>query len=127
MSDLHVDGVLIEAKPVTSCAIRGSDVLVLPCVPLDRAVEIASVSDHRTIYLLDSSLVEEAFPLGEKGVPPHCDGVLGGDCRITPADDVEIPFQDAVCDSPGVADPGREFEIRAELVHSRPCRDQFHR
>ena len=69
MSDFHINRILIEAEAVTSCAISGSDVLELPGVPLDGAVEITAVADNRAVYLLDPGLVEKTFPLGEKGVP----------------------------------------------------------
>ena len=51
-------GVLVEAEAVAAGSVGCADVLVAPCVVLDRAVEIAAVADHLAVDFLDSGLVQ---------------------------------------------------------------------
>ena len=96
MGDFHVNRVLVVAKPVTSCTISGSDVLIHPSVPLDRAVEIAAVSDHLAVYLLDARLVEKAFPLREERIPAKSDRIFRSYRGVSPSDDIKVSFQGSV-------------------------------
>ena len=120
-----VDGVFIEAQGVGAGGIVGAHVIVVPGGVLQVPFVGTSVANDAPVDALDAGLPEEGLPLPEQGFGPVGNGVGRADGGISPAHNVEVPFQRPVFNAAGVAQAGLETVIWSKGVQGAARRDQF--